>query len=478
MKRSIGWVLGSLTAIGSLLYLTVGILSGGATGPRLLILVTSLVLVAPLALRVLTGRFDPFEPTVVFALAYGVMFVARPLAMLNSDQLSYVRPSRTYEIRSTFYPMLVAALIGAVAFVAGYLIASRKSTRVHERVVIPERLSMAGSILVVVACFLTALFVNSLGGPAKFFAGRTRDLYLSEQATSGYISQSTWIIIPACILLVVLAKRTKTWLSRLSATLAGVLVLVRTIPIGQRIILLPVVGGIAIALYLLKQKRPSVFTLAVAGLVGLTLSSILGLTRNALTREAFGVASTVRTYATDPTASVSSLTGGSDGEMASALATAMRVIPPGHYQYGKATIGDLVTRPIPRGIWANKPLSPREALIKRLWPWEYRKGIANPEFSVLLYPYMDLGFLGVAIWMGLYGVLSRRLYGYLMKEPKDFIRVVMYASSLPYLVIALRDSPTDTVQRMAFSILPLWILLRFAAARAGQTAIQQDHGSI
>ena len=61
-------------------------------------------------------RFDPFEPIVIFALAYGVMFVARPAAMLVTGDLSYCG----VDIRSTIPRMLVLALTGGVAFVCGY----------------------------------------------------------------------------------------------------------------------------------------------------------------------------------------------------------------------------------------------------------------------------------------------------------------------------------------------------------------------
>jgi hypothetical protein len=47
-----------------------------------LIIAIGVTLVAPLVSRSLQGRFDPFEPLVPFVLAYGVMFVARPISIL------------------------------------------------------------------------------------------------------------------------------------------------------------------------------------------------------------------------------------------------------------------------------------------------------------------------------------------------------------------------------------------------------------
>ena len=78
------------------------------------------VLVAPIGLRLLRRRFDPFEPIVLFGIAYGVMFVVRPAAMIATHHLAYNGPRTSTDVSATFTKMLVLALIGAVAFVAAY----------------------------------------------------------------------------------------------------------------------------------------------------------------------------------------------------------------------------------------------------------------------------------------------------------------------------------------------------------------------
>ena len=78
------------------------------------------VLVAPIGLRLLRRRFDPFEPIVLFGIAYGVMFVVRPAAMIASHHLAYDGPRTSTDVSATFTKMLVLALLGGVAFVAAY----------------------------------------------------------------------------------------------------------------------------------------------------------------------------------------------------------------------------------------------------------------------------------------------------------------------------------------------------------------------
>jgi hypothetical protein len=58
----------------------------------ILVVAIAAVLLVPIARRVRAGRFDPFEPIVRFATAYGVMFVVPPAAMLAKDAVSYTGP--------------------------------------------------------------------------------------------------------------------------------------------------------------------------------------------------------------------------------------------------------------------------------------------------------------------------------------------------------------------------------------------------
>ena len=47
------------------------------------------VLTLPIAWRVREGRFDPFEPILVFVLFWGVVFVVRPIAIVIRDDTNF-----------------------------------------------------------------------------------------------------------------------------------------------------------------------------------------------------------------------------------------------------------------------------------------------------------------------------------------------------------------------------------------------------
>jgi len=152
--------------------------------------------------------------------------------------------------------------------------------------------------------------------------------------------------------------------------------------------------------------------------------------------------------------------------MAPALATALKVVPGERgWTLGSTIFADLLTRPIPRSLWPDKPLSPREEIIRQLWPWEHRLAIANPEFSVLLYPYMDFGLIGVFVWMALYGFFFRAIFERFRRSGASLNAQILFAMVLPVMPMALRDGPTDVFQRLVFGVIPAIIVTKLATRR-------------
>src|SRR5206468_3305411 len=124
--------------------------------------------------------------------------------------------------------------------------------------------------------------------------------------------------------------------------------------------------------------------------------------------------------------------------------------------------GDLFTRPIPRSLWGGKPLTPRDQVIEKLWPYLYSVHAANPEFTVLLSFYMDWGPLGALFGMAVIGVLARFLYSYFWANRRSVSVQVIFACALPFMVSAVRDMPVDTITRLSFVVLPAWLVFYVA----------------
>src|SRR5215212_5921914 len=74
------------------------------TTDALLIAATGTILLVPVVVRAVQGRFDPFEPMFIFVMAYGVMFVVRPAAMLVNNDMGFMIADRSVDLQATFRP--------------------------------------------------------------------------------------------------------------------------------------------------------------------------------------------------------------------------------------------------------------------------------------------------------------------------------------------------------------------------------------
>jgi hypothetical protein len=444
----------------------------------LLVGMIALVLLLPLFRRFLVRRLDPFEPFVLFVLAYGVMFVVRPAAMLGEHKLVFEGPIRALDVSPHFTLMLVLALVGAVAFSVGYelpqvrRIAARKA---GNRGFVDDRR------LIALVAGLTALGILAFTAFAAAGDGfrtvgeilHANKTALSEgEGTYRYLWLAFFVLIPAALALYGLGLEVRRrWIIACSAVVAT-LVLLRAVPLGNRTVLLPLLGGVFVLYYLQRGRRPRWRTLAFLAVIAVFASPFLSDLRGRRTRGE-SVAETIARVG-DPSRLAQPFTTGPDSEMAPALAAALTVIPSRlPHEYGRVIFEDLVLRPIPRPVWSGKPPIPRDRLIKAIWPVEAARGALNPEFSVLLYFYWDFGIAGVLVGMALFGMGARYLYERFRAREQHLSTRVVYSISLWFVVIGLRDSPVDTLVWAAFLVLPAWVIFRGArvSARVGSPAV-------
>jgi hypothetical protein len=434
-----------------------------------IVLVTAIggILAAPIATRVVRRRFDPFEPIVLFALAYGVMFVVRPAAMIADHHFAYDGPRTSTDVSGTFSKMLVVALVGAVAFVAAYETSAGRRLASGWRglgeLATPRVVAVAlvtGGVGV--ASFVAFLASSSgLSSLSLIFRGRTAELSKEVAGTTFYLWYSFFLLVPAALVLVAVGLERRRKLLLLAGFAFGALFLLRTVPLGARIAILPLLGGAFVFYYLRRSRRPSVVVVAALALVALVGSAFLSDLRGRGTRGESVAQTIVR--ATRPHRIVAPLVSGPDTEMAPVLAAALSQIPKKlHYTYGRTILGDLVARPIPRALWSDKPEPPRDKLIRSLWPVERKKGGINPEFSVLLYFFWDFGIPGVVVGMLLFGAAARTLFEYFRNYRHSTAAQLLYSLALWFVVIGLRNGPVDTFVQLVFVVFPAWLAVRLS----------------
>lgn len=449
---------------------TVAIATGWVLGrselstASLLVLGIALVLGAPIAVRIARRTFDPFEPIILFAAAFGVMFVLRPFAMLQAHDLVYRGPGVTINVDGSFTRMCLLGLVGALAFVIGHEgrwghgIARRLRPPVQSAdLAVPVTIAIGLSLI---GLMLFALFLMQLGGPSALglvLAGRSEQLAQGVSAASKYYYFGPYLLIPATLLLVAIGwRRRQHTLYFAAAGTASIVILLRG-SVGSRSVLLPLFAGLLLYVYATHGRRPRLVGLVCGAAIALTLSSLIVNTRDANTRSTVGFAGVLVEHVRDPQIILDPLLSGGDAAEAPALAAALTVVPSEiPHTYGMATVGDLLVRVIPRVLWPGKPQAPREVVVEALSPTLYHRALANPEFSTLFSWYLDAGIPGVAAGLFLFGVACRSGYEWFRLHERNMMARLMYAALLPMLVTLVRDSPTDGLIRAAFIGVPIW----------------------
>jgi hypothetical protein len=446
-----------------------------------LIVAIAIALLAPVVWRAVRRQFDPFEPIALFALAYGVMFVVRPSAMLATGEVVVPGPLRALDVSETFTQMLLLACVGAIAFVGGYALPLGPGLARRLRPP-PEprdfrRLTLVAVFVASLGVAAFAAFLISADGPKAlllFLEGRSDELTEAIGASSKYPLVASFLVLPAATTFVALALRRRTPVVVAAAACSSGLVLLRAVPTGNRALLLVFLGSVLVLYYLWRASRPSVLFLCVLAAVALTGSTFLSDLRGRADRGE-SVGDTAANIATDPSRILTPLSRGPDSEMAATFAAALEVIPEKlPFEFGRTTVGDLVVRPIPRTLWEGKPEPPRRTLIATIWPVEYSRGSINPEFSVLLYLYWDFWIMGVAVGLAFYGVVFRFLYEYFLRNQGILVMQVFFSLSLWFLVVAVRDSPVDMLASFSFTALPAIAIFAVARKLEGPEAVERE----
>lgn len=119
------------------------------------------------------------------------------------------------------------------------------------------------------------------------------------------------------------------------------------------------------------------------------------------------------------------------------------------------------TEPVPRALWKNKPIGPP---IKMFNLFDYGNPIGM-TYSLPGYGWMQLGYVGVALWCALWGYSLGAIYSWFMRSRQGNFQVAMYFAFLPIFIIAFRDGGLLTVVRTGvFYLSPVLVWMWMAQA--------------
>jgi hypothetical protein len=423
-----------------------------------------LLLTAAVVWRVRQRRFDIFEPLSVFIIAWTVLFWLRPIAML----LVHYFTLYGYDITAGFDPMLVMALVGGIGFVVGYFLPF--VPKVAKRLpAVPELTTGSAFIryclaLAFLSLVLFGLFLVQSGGLRllrSLLGGRQSGQLETYAKSTAYFYDGIFLAFPAGLLLIAYGARNKQRGISALGVAALLIPLIAVGPTGVRSWLITLFGAVFILFYLWRLKRPSGWQLAGLCLVGIFSISLIGIIRNASSRQQVGTVGIVGIFVQRPLLAPAALILGPDTEMASLLALEAEVVPSKiPFQYGAAT-GEVLVHPIPRVLWHGKPYPGDEVLTHKLFTDPSIRS-APRQYSPMADYYLDFSYPGVLAGMLLLGILARVHYEYFCRHLARTSMQVFYAATLPFWLVLLRGSIADTAGRLLFVLPPLLLVLYLA----------------
>lgn len=467
-SRSASRALFVLALLGSLIGTNILIAGVGIRG--LLLTLIILALVMPIGLRLIQRKLDLFEPLVLANIALGVMFIARPLADLATGRTTHLG----YEIVSTFDQALVVVLVGIMAFQLGYhsplvrLLAKRLPAPTQ---FYPQRAALLAWLFVLLGGALFGMFLAKGGGLGLLLfllKGRaTGDNAVFINSTGYFYDGITmWMASALIFFALAIVVRRKAYYIFFLAMAFPLIIFYGSR--GTRSVLLPLVLAVPIFWYLWIARRPSARVLIAAAFIGLAL---IGWMREIRTADmsARQDADTVLLEAfSSPLKQAWEIINKADDEMFDSITNELLVVPEKTgYRPGGVFI-DVITRAVPRPLWPDKPLGMNNTLVNTLWPKHFAASRASAAFSVLGPLYLDSGYIGVALGMFLIGVVLAGVWKWYCYFSDNLNAILIYSLGLPFVVILMRGTITDTLARMLFIVVPLILVMWFSRLRLTQ----------
>ena len=433
-------------------------------------LLASLAVIAPLPIivRLVQGRFDPFEPITILAVGACVLFLARPVAQLISGQMLY----RGYNTEPGFDTAMVIALVGLCSLYVGYSLSwpatwarTLRPLRADWR---PESATRFAICTICVGLLLFAGLIVQVGGlgvAKSLLIGRSTEQGQILAEASSYLFFGPFLAVPASLILLEAASRDRRAITLILAGLALFLVLIFTGPRGDRLWLLTLLASVAILPYLRKQRRPPTIKIVAVGLIVFLFGvTFLREFRSTDTRTSSAASVIVQT-AQRPFQGASDFILADDTAMFAILSTVAIEIPDRLKFNPGVTLSSLGASPIPAEIWPTKPQSADLQVYSYLYPRDAKVTRAGYAPSLIGGFYYDFGFVGVFLGSLLVGIAARVLYAYLMANPGNASVRLAYAASLPLFLVLLRSNPTDTLPRAVYLVGPIFLCAWLCADR-------------
>lgn len=401
-----------------------------------------------------------FHPVSAYLLFHLVVFVCRPLLAWYRDYGGIYRTYRFTPSMDDKIVVQIATMLGLICFVVpamrfGNAPPRFPQSRFHD----VERKNLIRPFLIAAAILVPLGLVSTLSQwDARASDGSTMVMDAATGHTinttgNGYFDNLQVFLAPLAVMF--------AWFNRFrwwSLIPLVFYVVLRAGTGGRAAFVIACAAAALLYLYQRRRRWPNFGALAIAAL-GLVLFSQVGGDRGASVRSVF---IEDRSYA--------GTYGGKDDE-----ARFMEGMDFANLEYFEflvyavpqrtGTHGyfldnlQILTQPIPRVLWENKPVGPPIQLFS-LFDHGFPIGMT---YSLPGNGWMQLGFLGVAIWCGLFGALYGSIYNRFQRSGHGNLTVIAYLIFLPLGIQFFRDGLLLVlIQTTIFFLLPVWIVHKTA----------------
>ena len=423
----------------------------------LLLLVLSAALFVGVAAIYGRQRFSSvFHPISLYLLFHGLVFVARPLANYGGPE------SRLYPLFD-FLPspdakltVLLAANLGLLAFVAGAWAAGREplpfrqgeAELIHRRrLVRPFFLALA--VLVPIAIASVVDVYRGVWSTMRIdYATGVR----INTTSSGWFVEAQLMLVPLSVLIAWLF-RFRLW----SLVPLATFVLIRAGTGGRGPFVVACVAAGMLWLYDRKRRWPSwrIAMLVPALIAGFYL---VGQDRGAAVR------SFVQDGQVVEVSESAGLLQSMDFANFEFFEYIVETVPrkTGTFGYFVDNL-QVFTEPVPRALWPGKPIG---APIKLFNLFNHGSPYGM-TYSLPGEGWLQAGYLGVALWCGLWGLVLGAIYTRFARGRQGNFDVALYFAFLPIFVVAYRDGTLITVLRTAVFYLSPVLVWHLAAQALG-----------
>lgn len=408
----------------------------------------------PVALSYWAGARDLFAPLPVLTAAFFVYFVLPGLYFLWQPATFLTEPDHVLNTS------LGLALLGLLAFYAGYLIPLERSPALPPRLPPlarwrPGDVRLVGLVSAVLAAGAFLLFGQLVGGVVSYIQNLGRASALNQ----GLIYLVWGILLMKLGALTVTADwLSRPRLSRRQMAFLGAYVLASLLLLGMGGSRLLFIIGVLQALILVHYLRRRL-TLPLVGGVGLLLLVgvviILGEYRNYTSpqldvgAERISLQEYINTIASDPTYIERRFIHNYFDSLEVLMLT-VDAVPESFDHTNGSTFAALALQPLPRAIRPDWTLYPDD--LRRVYSDQPAFGRVLALVTEL---YLNFSWLGVAAGMMIFGMVARAAYHYLQHQPSNPGRVLIYALTITGLIVVFRGSFVGSMSFLLMDLLPV-----------------------